>query len=34
MTKSATIGSIVTSLIGAGLALYGVALIVNTVLTY
>jgi hypothetical protein len=34
MTKSGTIGGIVTSLIGVGLALYGVALIANAILTY
>jgi hypothetical protein len=34
MTKSNTIATITTSIIGAALALYGVALIVNTVLTY
>ena len=34
MAKSSTIGNIFTSLIGAGLALYGVALIANTILTY
>lgn len=34
MTKSTSIANITTTLIGAALALYGVALIVNTVLTY
>jgi hypothetical protein len=34
MTKSTTIANITTSLIGIALALYGVALIVNTALTY
>jgi hypothetical protein len=34
MTKSNTIGNIVTSLVGVALALYGVALIANTILTY
>lgn len=34
MTKSNVIGNVVTSLIGAALALYGVALIVNTIVAY